>query len=88
MLLLGAIYRCTPVVAGTVLPKHTGYSQCDYQNAQVLVSVLVNAQVIVSVLNRFYQNAPVIVSALKALRDLYPSEKSSSPQSAFIMHNL
>ena len=63
------------------LPKRTGYSQRVYQNAPVIasalvyapviVSALVNVPVIVSALNRFYQHAPVIVGALKALRDFY-----------------
>ena len=68
---LCAFYRYTPVVHGAFLPKRTGYSQCIYQNAPVIVSALVNTLVIVSALNHFYQNALVIVSALEALCDLY-----------------
>ena len=81
MKLATTIYRYTLVVEGVFFPKCTGYSQCIYQIAPVIVSALVyvpvivsalvNTLIIVSALNCFYQSAPVIVSALKAQHDFF-----------------
>ncbi len=51
--MLCAINRYTMFAAGEFLQKCTGYIQCIYQNAPVIISALVNALVIVSALNCF-----------------------------------
>ncbi len=60
----------TPVITGEFL-KRAGYNRCVWFNAPVKTGALVNAPVIVSALNHFYQNALVIVSVLKALCNFY-----------------
>ena len=59
------------IVPVCLLHERTNYNRRVLLNMPVITGALVNAPVIVSALNHFYQYAPVIVSALKALCNFY-----------------